>query len=69
MGESDLDARGVERTLKDLFAGAVGGAAQVLLGQYNYNHVRYWKNPIILFYLDPNSLIFQSFKLSHLTLA
>jgi hypothetical protein len=28
------EAQGIKRTLKDLFAGAVGGVAQVLLGMY-----------------------------------
>jgi solute carrier family 25 carnitine/acylcarnitine transporter 20/29 len=28
------EAQGLKRTLKDLFAGAVGGVAQVLLGTY-----------------------------------
>ena len=36
MAEAELDAGGVNRTLKDLFAGAMGGIAQVLLGQYIY---------------------------------
>ncbi|KAI9797974.1 MAG: hypothetical protein M1833_005030 [Piccolia ochrophora] len=31
--EAELEAGGVGRTLKDLFAGAAGGVAQVLLGQ------------------------------------
>ena len=30
---AELDEGGVKRTLKDLFAGAAGGVAQVLLGQ------------------------------------
>ena len=34
MAEPELDAGGFKRTLKDLFAGAAGGVAQVLLGQY-----------------------------------
>ncbi len=36
MADIDLEAGetgGVQRTLKDLFAGAAGGVAQVLLGQ------------------------------------
>ena len=33
MATSDLEAGGLKRTLKDLFAGAAGGVAQVLLGQ------------------------------------
>ncbi|KAK3168170.1 hypothetical protein OEA41_004616 [Lepraria neglecta] len=33
MADVDLDAGGLKRTLKDLFAGAAGGVAQVLLGQ------------------------------------
>lgn len=28
------EALGLQRTLKDLFAGAVGGVAQVLIGMY-----------------------------------
>ena len=32
MADVDLDAGGLKRTLKDLFAGAAGGVAQVLLG-------------------------------------
>jgi len=31
--EQHPDQGGLKRTLKDLFAGAVGGVAQVLLGQ------------------------------------
>ena len=31
-GELGLPDQGLKRTLKDLFAGAVGGVAQVLLG-------------------------------------
>lgn len=30
----DVPDQGLKRTLKDLFAGAVGGVAQVLLGTY-----------------------------------
>lgn len=30
---AELDEGGIARTLKDLFAGAAGGVAQVLLGQ------------------------------------
>ena len=33
MADVDLDAGGLKQTLKDLFAGAAGGIAQVLLGQ------------------------------------
>lgn len=33
MSEHDIDAGGLKRTFKDLFAGAAGGVAQVLLGQ------------------------------------
>ena len=33
MADSELEAGGLQRTLKDLFAGAAGGVAQVLLGQ------------------------------------
>ena len=32
---AELDEGGIKRTLKDLFAGAAGGVAQVLLGQYS----------------------------------
>lgn len=31
----DIEAQGFSRTLKDLFAGAAGGVAQVLLGEFN----------------------------------
>ena len=31
---AELDEGGVARTLKDLFAGAAGGIAQVLLGKF-----------------------------------
>jgi solute carrier family 25 carnitine/acylcarnitine transporter 20/29 len=31
---AELDEGGVARTLKDLFAGAAGGIAQVLLGEF-----------------------------------
>ena len=34
MADVQVDAGGLKRTLKDLFAGAAGGVAQVLLGQY-----------------------------------
>ena len=36
MGDAanDLEEHGMVRTLKDLFAGAAGGIAQVLLGEY-----------------------------------
>lgn len=30
------ETQGLKRTLKDLFAGAVGGVAQVLLGTYHF---------------------------------
>ena len=33
MADVDLDAGGLKQTFKDLFAGAAGGVAQVLLGQ------------------------------------
>ena len=32
--DADLGSGGLQRTLKDLFAGAAGGVAQVLLGKY-----------------------------------
>lgn len=32
MADSELETGGLQRTLKDLFAGAAGGVAQVLLG-------------------------------------
>ena len=34
MADVDLDAGGLQRTLKDLFAGAAGGVTQVLLGGF-----------------------------------
>ncbi len=33
MADVDLDAGGFKQTFKDLFAGAAGGVAQVLLGK------------------------------------
>ncbi len=33
MADADLEAGGLKQTLKDLFAGAAGGVAQVLLGK------------------------------------
>lgn len=33
---AELEEGGVTRTLKDLFAGAAGGIAQVLLGEFEY---------------------------------
>lgn len=33
--EQDAEGQGFKRTLKDLFAGAVGGVAQVLLGRFD----------------------------------
>ena len=33
MADVDLEAGGLKQTFKDLFAGAAGGVAQVLLGQ------------------------------------
>lgn len=35
MSELDVETGGLKRTFKDLFAGAAGGVAQVLLGQYS----------------------------------
>ena len=35
MSESNIDTGGFKRTLKDLFSGAAGGVAQVLIGQLN----------------------------------
>ena len=32
-GPAELEEGGIKRTLKDLFAGAAGGIAQVLLGE------------------------------------
>lgn len=32
MSDTEVETGGIGRTLKDLFAGAVGGVAQVLLG-------------------------------------
>jgi solute carrier family 25 carnitine/acylcarnitine transporter 20/29 len=32
---NDLEEHGMVRTLKDLFAGAAGGIAQVLLGEFH----------------------------------
>lgn len=31
---ADIEERGMAQTAKDLFAGAVGGVAQVLIGQF-----------------------------------
>ena len=31
---AELDEGGIQRALKDLFAGAAGGVAQVLIGQF-----------------------------------
>ena len=36
MADAQVDAGGLKRTLKDLLAGAAGGVAQVLLGQYSH---------------------------------
>lgn len=33
---AELDEGGLKRTLKDLFAGAAGGVAQVLLGESDF---------------------------------
>lgn len=38
MAEVDLDAGGLKQTFKDLFAGAAGGIAQVLLGSWSCYH-------------------------------
>lgn len=38
MTELEVDSGGLTRTLKDLFAGAAGGVAQVLLGQSHHFH-------------------------------
>jgi len=35
---AELEGQGVVRTLKDLFAGAAGGVAQVLLGRSDLIH-------------------------------
>jgi hypothetical protein len=43
-GELGLPDQGLKRTLKDLFAGAVGGVAQVLLGMFILEHfMRGWR--------------------------
>ena len=34
--DAELQQGGFVRTLKDLFAGAAGGVAQVLIGQHNF---------------------------------
>ena len=34
MADAELDVGGLNRTLKDLFSGAMGGIAQVLIGQW-----------------------------------
>lgn len=34
MAEAEIETGGVKQTLKDLFAGAAGGVAQVLLGGF-----------------------------------
>lgn len=33
----EIESHGFKRTLKDLFSGAVGGVAQVLLGELHFN--------------------------------
>lgn len=39
MADVDLDAGGLKQTFKDLFAGAAGGVAQVLLGKFSSVYV------------------------------
>jgi hypothetical protein len=41
---AELDEGGVVRTLKDLFAGAAGGIAQVLLGAFGAQFCFYFHN-------------------------
>ena len=41
---AELDEGGVTRTLKDLFAGAAGGIAQVLLGAFGAQSCFYFHN-------------------------
>lgn len=35
---AEVEERGVSQTAKDLFAGAAGGIAQVLLGTFIFNY-------------------------------
>ena len=42
MADVQVDGGGLKRTLKDLFAGAAGGVAQVLLGQFFYISAFSW---------------------------
>ncbi len=37
MAEAEAEASGLTRTLKDLFSGAMGGMAQVLLGSWGFS--------------------------------
>lgn len=37
---AEMEEGGMVRTLKDLFAGAAGGIAQVLLGEFIFLHAR-----------------------------
>jgi hypothetical protein len=39
---AEIEEGGLKRTLKDLFAGAAGGIAQVLLGEFNV----LWSHPV-----------------------
>jgi len=50
--EQELQAGGFVRILKDLFAGAAGGVAQVLLGQFNMTSIFYLR----LVYVLPQDL-------------
>lgn len=56
---AELDEGGIQRTLKDLFAGAAGGVAQVLLGQLSvvvfigYFAALHWMIGAFLFHLLP----------------
>ena len=44
MSQPENEAGGLTRTLKDLFAGAAGGVAQVLLGEHGVCLIDIWKN-------------------------
>jgi hypothetical protein len=46
--EQELQAGGFVRTLKDLFAGAAGGVAQVLLGQFSMTSIFYLRMVYVL---------------------
>lgn len=47
---AEVESGGLERTLKDLFAGAAGGVAQVMLGEFFFWFF-FWCMDFLVFFL------------------